>query len=225
MLARCTARSLELGCRGDLLAARTLSTFALSMRNPIRLKNLRIRFLPIFLLGGVALVIARPGLQLFGLGVGLVLLGESLRTWGAGHLLKNERLTITGPYAHLRHPLYAGTLLVASGFALIAGGIYALVLLAILLPWFFLDYFPRKDRIEGERLEQIYGESYGVYRAHVRALIPCWRPWRPPAPARELGDAGHGWSGMRFNDNNELGTLIAVVIGLALFGARVSLDP
>lgn len=194
------------------------------MRNPIRLKNLRARFLPIFLLGGLALFLARPSVQLFALGALLVVSGETLRTWGAGHLAKNEQLTVTGPYAHLRHPLYAGTLLVASGFALIAGGIYALVLLAILLPWFFIDYFPRKDRIEGERLERIYGEPYGIYRAQVKALIPSWSAWQPPAVVSELGGAVRGWSGVRFDDNNELGTLIAVVVGLVLFTARVGLD-
>ena len=34
----------------------------------------------------------------------IVVLGAALRSWGAGHLLKNDGLTITGPYAHLRHP-------------------------------------------------------------------------------------------------------------------------
>ena len=48
--------------------------------------------------------------------------GATLRFWGAGYLVKNDRLTLVGPSAHLRHPLYAGTLCLALGFGVIASG-------------------------------------------------------------------------------------------------------
>ncbi len=46
--------------------------------------------------------------------------GLALRAWAAGHLRKNTALTVSGPYAYLRNPLYAGTLLTAAGFAVAA---------------------------------------------------------------------------------------------------------
>ena len=84
------------------------------MRNPIRLKNLQLRFLPYYVAGVLVLLTLRPTGPLFALGVAFVLAGALLRGWGAGHLVKNDSLAITGPYAHLRHPLYAGSLLVGA---------------------------------------------------------------------------------------------------------------
>ena len=161
------------------------------MRNPIRLKNLKLRFALLYLLGALALYFLRPDPLNFAIGGSLVALGSVLRTWGAGHLVKNDRLTVTGPYAHLRHPLYAGTLLVGSGFALIAGGVLSWVLLAILMPWFFLMYFPRKERIESERLEVLYGDEFARYRDAVPALFPSPRAWHPAAGQGDVRRA-HG---------------------------------
>lgn len=191
------------------------------MRNPLRLKNLRLRFLPFFLLAGVALVISRPTPGGFVAGGALVVVGAALRTWGAGHLVKNDRLTISGPYAHLRHPLYLGTLLVAAGFALIAGGVVSLALLAFFLPWFFLAYFPRKDRVESARLEERHGDAYACYRDEVPALCPSPRSWQPPLVTRDVANPATPWDLARYDDNNELGTLIALLAGLVLFALRV----
>jgi hypothetical protein len=33
-----------------------------------------------------------------------------LRIWASGHLVKNKVLTVTGPYAYVKNPLYIGTL-------------------------------------------------------------------------------------------------------------------
>jgi len=193
------------------------------MRNPIRTKNLKARFVPFFALGLLALLFLEPHpASLLGGGC-IVGLGSALRGWGAGHLVKNDRLTVTGPYAHLRHPLYAGTLLVGIGFAVIAGGGIAIALLLLFLPWFFLKYFPRKERIESERLEALYGAPYTAYRDAVPALWPSLARWRPPSAAAPFDDLTRTWSGERYIDNNELGTLIALVAGLGLFLLRAQI--
>lgn len=192
------------------------------MRNPIRLKNLRPRYLP-YIVAGVAIVALRePPLAGFVLGVPPIVVGAALRSWGAGHLVKNDALTTTGPYAHLRHPLYLGTLLVATGFALLLGGLWSLALLAAVWPWFALSYFPRKDRVESARLAALHGEAFERYRAAVPPLWPRWNAWTAtdasePAPG-EVPRAT--WQLARYSDNNELGTLIAIVTALLLFGLR-----
>lgn len=209
----------EVYTTGDLYYPRAVQ----SLQNPIRLKNLKLRFLPLFVLGICVLVWVRPTPIAYAVGSGLVAIGALLRGWGAGHLVKNERMTITGPYAHLRHPLYAGTLLVAVGFSMIAGGRFALALLGLLLPWFFLVYFPRKDRIECARLERRYGIGFASYREHVPALFPLTRAWHPPVGNDLLEDPDRVWSGERYVDNNELGTLLALLAGLLVFGLRAQI--
>ena len=47
----------------------------------------------------------------------LVLPGLWLRGYAAGYVKKNRELTVTGPYAHTRNPLYLGSMLIAAGFA------------------------------------------------------------------------------------------------------------
>ena len=46
----------------------------------------------------------------------LVLPGLWLRAYAAGYVKKNRELTVTGPYAHTRNPLYLGSMLMAAGF-------------------------------------------------------------------------------------------------------------
>ena len=186
------------------------------MRNPVRLKNLRARFLPFFALGVLVLVTNRPSPGSLALGSTVLILGFLLRGWGAGYLVKNDELTTTGPYAHVRHPLYVGTLLVGTGFALGMGGWWALATLGVFGGWFFGVYFPRKDRIEGERLEALYGEQYARYRSAVPALWPRWRAHATGSPSRSR------WSLDHYSENNELGTAIAIFVGWLLLVWRFS---
>jgi len=50
--------------------------------------------------------------------VALVLPGLLLRAAASGTVKKNRELTVTGPYAYTRNPLYLGSMLMAAGFAL-----------------------------------------------------------------------------------------------------------
>jgi len=164
--------------------------------------------------------LAVPTLPGFLAGAALVGVGEWLRAWGAGHLVKNERLTVSGPYAHLRHPLYLGTLLVSAGFACMAGGWATVLVLPLALGVFFLYYFPYKERIESARLERLYGAPYAAYRAAVPALrfVPAaWSP--PPEVAASVSVAGR-WSFERFRANDEDGALLAIAGGVLLLALR-----
>lgn len=147
------------------------------IRHPLRRKTLQPRTFAIYLVGIAALAAARPQLALFAPGLAMVLGGVALRLWATGYLLKTDELTTAGPYAHLRHPLYAGALLMGCGFGLMAGREVALVVLPIGLTFYFGYYLPYKDRVEGERLEALYGDSFRAYRAAVPTLLPRWTPW------------------------------------------------
>jgi hypothetical protein len=121
--------------------------------------------------------------------------------------VKTKCLSLTGPYAHLRHPLYAGTLLLATGFALAAGPVTSLLVAAGFFPFFFTYYLPYKDRIEGARLERRYGAAYLAYRAAVPSLWPLRAPFRPSPP---VAIADRGWSRARFRENGESGVLLLI---------------
>jgi hypothetical protein len=163
------------------------------------------------------LLLARPRLDLYVTGAVLCGLGEALRIWGCGHLRKNRRVTTTGPYAHLRHPLYVGTLLIVIGLALAAGSVWVLAaVLPAALAITFLYYLPRKDRKEGDRLERRFGEEFRVYREAVPALLPRLRPWP--------GRGSDRWSFELVLANHEIGSGVAVLVGLGIIAIGFFVD-
>jgi protein-S-isoprenylcysteine O-methyltransferase Ste14 len=58
-----------------------------------------------------------PQLSAVAWSLALVLPGLWLRAYASGYVKKNRELTVTGPYAHTRNPLYLGSMLIAAGFA------------------------------------------------------------------------------------------------------------
>jgi len=193
------------------------------VKHPFRRKHLSPRLLPVYALVLATVVCSRPSVVGCAAGIALIAAGSGLRAWGAGHLVKTDRLTISGPYAHLRHPLYAGTLLLAAGFAVAAGGAVLPLWLALGLPTFFLYYLPYKERIESARLERRYGAAYAAYRATVRPLWPSLSPWQPPAALAPEGR--RSWNAACFVANSEHATLVGVGLGLLLLASRWALWP
>jgi protein-S-isoprenylcysteine O-methyltransferase Ste14 len=69
----------------------------------------------------------------------LVLPGLALRAAAAGTVKKNRELTVTGPYAYTRNPLYLGSSLIAAGFAL---ALFSWPIAILLVFGFALIYIP-----------------------------------------------------------------------------------
>jgi len=82
---------------------------------------------------------ARPTWWSLLVGAAIAAPGLLIRAIASGHVRKNREITTSGPYAYTRNPLYLGSIIIASGFALcarngwIAGGIAA-IFLAVYLP-------------------------------------------------------------------------------------------
>ncbi|HTF34163.1 MAG TPA: isoprenylcysteine carboxylmethyltransferase family protein [Myxococcota bacterium] len=181
------------------------------MKRGVVRRVLRPKIFPWYAMAAVLIWHADPTPARIGVGLLLVIAGEGLRFWSAGHLIKNQRLTVSGPYAHLRHPLYAGTMLLGVGLLWMGGGSAAPWLLGVGLLFFFLHYLPYKERIESARLERRYGEAYRRYRVAVPALLPAVRAWTDPEVAR-----CEGWSAERVRANNEDGAALAVAVAAAV---------
>jgi protein-S-isoprenylcysteine O-methyltransferase Ste14 len=139
------------------------------VRHPFRRKNLSPRLLPLYAVAIAAFLLARPTPASFLIGLLLVAAGAALRFWGAGHLVTND---LSPALRTLRHPLYAGTLCLALGFGVIAGGWALVLVLGCFLPLFFFYYFPYKERVESARLERRHGSAYAEYHRAVPALLP-----------------------------------------------------
>src|ERR1700750_3269745 len=89
----------------------------------------RIRVPMGFVFAGVYLWLARPTFVSMAWSLLLVLPGLWLRGYAAGYVKKNAELTMTGPYAYTRNPLYLGSISIAAGFAVAAGRWWLVVLL------------------------------------------------------------------------------------------------
>ena len=178
-------------------------------------KRLRLRLLVVYLVAAALIWVARPTATSLILGLLPVVLGEGIRLRATGYLHKTDRLTVAGPYGFVRHPLYLGTLLISVGFAAMAstGAAYGLALAFGLI--FFAYYLPYKNRIEGARLESLYGDEYRRYAAAVPRVIPRLYRYVPVGH-----EATAGWTRARFSDNNEIGTALTVSVGVVAMWVR-----
>ena len=112
------------------------------------------------------------------LGATIALTGVALRSWAVWTLGRHfrrevtiedsQRVITTGPYRSVRHPAYAGNLLIYGGFGLALGSwVSAIVLLTI--PFFGL--LPR-IKLEERTLQRAFGQLYLDYELTTARLIP-----------------------------------------------------
>ncbi|OHB74102.1 MAG: hypothetical protein A2Z34_11760 [Planctomycetes bacterium RBG_16_59_8] len=148
----------------------------------------------------------KPDLLSF-VGLGLIALGQILRFWATGHLVKNKVLTTSGPYAYVKNPLYVGTFLIMVGFCLIARGDYPVnwILLGLGVLVFAAYYVPYKKKREGDRLRKIFGAEWDDYDRAVPDYFPQLRPY---------GKGERRWSFRAVLENSEPWTLVAIVGGV-----------
>lgn len=170
--------------------------------------NRKIRRVPLFI-GAILLVLfARPNPVGTILGLVLIVLGEGIRIWAAGHLQKNEVLTVSGPYSYVKNPLYIGSILITAGFCILADNIY---LLAAAMFMFCFHYIPYKRRVEGDRLRRIFGKAYEDYDEQV----PEYLPRRTPYSKEKVP-----WRFRNFIENSEEGILLLILAGILLILTR-----
>ena len=150
------------------------------------------------------------------LGSLLIVLGEWLRIWAVGYAGGSTRtrtlgaardLVTTGPYAHVRNPLYLGNLILSVGVCVVAN-VYWMI--AVLTIGFLIQYTPI-IRSEETYLLDVCGNRYRTYCAAVPRLIPHLRPYAEPS--------GHDFS-LRRALTSENRTLTAVVCVLILIAVR-----
>jgi protein-S-isoprenylcysteine O-methyltransferase Ste14 len=115
----------------------------------------------------------------------LVGAGLGLRGYASGFVRKNSELTMTGPYAHVRNPLYLGSILIAAGFAVALMSVPFAIALAV---FFLLIYVP-VIASEEAFLRDTFLE-FEWYCARVPRLIPRITPVRSPDGSIGRGESG-----------------------------------
>jgi protein-S-isoprenylcysteine O-methyltransferase Ste14 len=121
-----------------------------------------------YLLAIVVLVLARPTPQSIAIGGVVGLIGLWVRALAAGHLHKQEMLTVSGPYAHTRNPLYFGSAILTFGAAAAMNSWIAAVLL---LAYFAIFYSVVMRKEEGELLFH-HGAAFEEYAKAVPLFFP-----------------------------------------------------
>lgn len=102
------------------------------------------------------------------LGIWFMFAGMGIRVWSNGYAVKLDKLTVSGPYALVRNPLYVGTGLIFVGFVMMLQ-LY-IVGAAFLLAALFI--YRKTIREEEQMLEDKFHEAYVDYKTAVPALIP-----------------------------------------------------
>ena len=125
-----------------------------------------------FALAALYLWLAKPTLMSLLIGLALVVPGIVVRALASGHVQKNEQLTTSGPYAYTRNPLYLGSLILATGFALAARSWWMAAAMAV----FFLAIYLPVIRSEETFLRERFAE-FAEYARHVPRLLPRLTPF------------------------------------------------
>lgn len=139
-----------------------------------------------FLCAAVFIVLAAPRpLTLFGGGV-VAVCGLAIRAWSSGHIRKNDRLAISGPYAYTRNPLYLGSFILGLGFTVAAAGgrWWLFIVLGAAFAALFLGIYLPVMRVEAQTLAQLFGADYEHYARAVPLFIPRPTPYRQDGAAR-----------------------------------------
>ena len=164
-----------------------------------------------FIFAVVYIWLARPTRTSLIAGTLVLLPGLGLRGLASGHVQKDKQLTISGPYAYTRNPLYLGSLMLAGGFAIAARSWW---IVAVMLLMFAVIYVPV---IAGEEryLRQTFLE-YDDYARHVPRMLPRLTPY---------GSRQSAYSSARYWKHREYEASIGCAVVLAILVVKLIIKP
>jgi protein-S-isoprenylcysteine O-methyltransferase Ste14 len=112
-------------------------------------------------------------------GIGFVLLGEYIRIWSNSWTGSETRTTggvggtylvVSGPYSHVRNPLYLGNILIYFGLSVMSNALFPYLQILGVLLFFAQYYFIIKE--EENFLAIKFGDAYRHYLNHVNRFLP-----------------------------------------------------
>ena len=164
-----------------------------------------------FIFAVVYIWLAQPTRTSLIAGTLVLLPGLVLRGLASGHVQKDKQLTVSGPYAYTRNPLYVGSLMLAAGFAIAARSWW---IVAVMLLMFAAIYVPV---IAGEEryLRQTFPE-YEDYARHVPRILPRFTPY---------GSQQSAYSSARYWKHREYEASIGCAVVLAILVVKLIIKP
>ena len=161
-----------------------------------------------YFLGVAALWLARPAPKAILIGALVGSIGLAIRAYAAGVLHKQEILTMSGPYAYTRNPLYFGSSFLAVGAAIAMHSWWAA---GIVLVYFAMVYtlVMRREEIE---LRAKHGAAFDEYAKTVPLFFPQFT-------AAKLANGSAGFSAAQYKKNHEYQAAIGFVLLLIVLAA------
>jgi protein-S-isoprenylcysteine O-methyltransferase Ste14 len=144
-----------------------------------------------FLLAMIAF--AQPTVMTMAVGFVVAAAGEFIRFWGVAYAGSLTRVTgsvgapeviVTGPFAHIRNPLYAGNELTYVGIGIMSNALFPwLVIIAAV--WFVFQYY-QIVMLEESFLEKEFGAVYLDFKRNVPRFIPRLSVYVNPIQSKQL---------------------------------------
>jgi protein-S-isoprenylcysteine O-methyltransferase Ste14 len=158
-------------------------------------------------LAAFVLWFARPSLESILSGAVIGAIGLWIRARAAGHLHKQQVLTVTGPYAYTRNPLYLGSFILTIGAAIAARSWPSAVMLLAYFALFYSFVMRREER----ELYHHHGEAFQEYARTVPSFFPRL------TPAKLSIESSGAFSFAQYKRNREYRAAIGFLLLLLVF--------
>lgn len=148
------------------------SNTGISMEEKIRRKITWYR-VPLMAIATVTIAGFIHNIQFFWYGVPVAILGELIQMWAGSQLHKDEHFTISGPYSHVRNPMYMGRFVLGLGIFIMTKNPYLIAGYIII----FAAYAHMRVNREESRLKVIFAPDYQHYCTEIRRWLPRLKPY------------------------------------------------
>ena len=146
---------------------------------------------------------AGPCLVLTGLGARVLAAGFAGRHTRSSKI-EGSKLATAGPYAHVRNPIYLGSVVLGFGMVLLIGDRRLLAPCALTFLALYFGLIPAEEEFLGQKFQQ----EYEAYCRHVPRLLPRLKAWAPDGVAKTRFDRRAAYGEWR------LSLILAVILGV-----------
>jgi protein-S-isoprenylcysteine O-methyltransferase Ste14 len=159
-----------------------------------------------FVIAAAVLYLAEPTPISILTGLPVAVIGALFRALAAGIIRKDSTLATSGVYALTRNPLYFGSSLLATGFAIMSANEIAAAL--ILLPFGLI--YPTVMLREEAHLERLFPLEYRLYKAQVPRFFPRLKP-----------ELAQSFSAAQYISNREYNTALGLMAAVTVLCIKV----